>query len=361
MKPTARLRRAGQSLWLDHITRELISSGTLQHYIEELSISGLTSNPSIYQKAIAGSDAYDEQIRSGHDIGLTNEDIYFGLALDDLGRAADAFRATHWRTRGVDGFVSLEVSPLLAYDTEATIRQAVRLHEAAGRPNVFIKIPGTPAGIPAIEEAVFSGVPVNVTLLFTPAHYAAAAEAFMLGLERRLEAGLDVAVPSVASVFVSRWDVAVADGVPAELRNRLGMAIAGEAYRVYRELMESDRWERLANEGARPQRLLYASTGVKDPAAPDILYVSGLASPHTVDTMPEATLLAFADHGVVTDLLPRDGGDAADVLATFEAHGIDIAALGQQLQDDGAAAFVEAWNALIDQIGSKGHVLAATG
>jgi len=352
-KPTAELRRAGQSIWLDHITRDMITSGTLLRYVEDFSVTGLTSNPTIYQKAISGSEAYDGQISEGHERGLPDQDIYFSLASSDLQQAADTLLSTHRRTAGVDGFVSLEVSPLLAYDTGATIRQAWWLHQQAARPNFLIKIPGTPAGLPAIEESIVSGVPVNVTLLFTPAQYAAAAEAYMLGLERRLEAGLDVAVPSVASLFVSRWDVAVADRVQAGLRNRLGVAIAREAYRLYRELLESGRWQRLANFGARPQRLLFASTGVKDPEASDILYVRELAAPNTVNTMPEATLLAFADHGIVDQTLPRDGGDADEVLAAFELEGIDIKALGQQLQDDGAAAFVSSWNALIERIAAS--------
>jgi transaldolase len=360
MGPTARLRETGQSLWLDHITRELITSGTLLRYIEELSISGLTSNPTIYLKAIAGSDAYDEQIAQGHDAGDSPEDIYFGLAIEDLRRAADTFRLTHRQTAGVDGYVSLEVSPLLAHDPEATVAQAARLYAQAERPNLLIKIPGTPAGLPAIEESIFGGVPVNVTLLFTPAQYAAALEAYTLGLERRLAVGLPVTVPSVASLFISRWDAAVAEQVPDELRNRLGLAVAGEVYRLYRDFMDSDRWQRLANAGARPQRLLFASTGVKDPAASDVLYVTGLASPHTVTTVPEETLLAFADHGVVTQVLPRDGGNGADVLARFEEHGIDIEALGRRLQDDGATAFVGSWNELIDQISSRRRVVAST-
>jgi transaldolase len=359
-KPTTELHRAGQSLWLDTITRDMISDGTLLRYIEDLAITGLTSNPTIYQKAIAGTDAYDEQISDGHELGLPDDDIYFELAVSDLQRAADALLSTYRRTDGVDGYVSLEVSPELAYDTSATIRQAARLHHKADRPNFLIKIPGTPAGLPAIEESIFSGVPVNVTLLFTPAQYAAAAEAYMLGLERRLEAGLDVSVPSVASLFVSRWDVAVADRVPDALRNRLGVAIGRESYRAYRELLESDRWQRLANFGARPQRLLFASTGVKDPEASDILYVRELASPNTVNTMPEATLLAFADHGVVDQSLPRDGGDAAEVLAAFEHQSIDIATLGQQLQDDGAAAFVSSWRQLIERIGATRPAPAPT-
>lgn len=363
MRPTAMLRRAGQSLWLDHITRDMLADGTLQRYIDELSITGLTSNPTIYQQAIAGSDAYDDQIREGHRVGLRVEDIYFRLAIDDLQRAAEAFDPVHRRTGGVDGFVSLEVSPRLAYDTDGTIQQALRLHEQAARANLFIKIPGTQAGLPAIEQSIFAGVPVNVTLLFSAAQYAAAAEAYTLGLERRLEAGLDVLVPSVASVFVSRWDRAVADRVPADLVNRLGLAMGRDAYRAYRELLESDRWQRLANHGARPQRLLFASTGTKDPKAPDILYVRGLAAPHTISTMPESTLLAFADHGVVSEPLRRDGGDAAEVIAAVEEHGIDTAALGQELQDAGAAAFVESWDGLSERIAAKEADLAesATG
>jgi transaldolase len=359
-RPTTRLYRAGQSIWLDHITRDMIGDGTLRRYVEDLSVTGLTSNPTIYEKAISGSEAYEEQIAEGHERGLPDDHIYFDLALGDLQRAADILLPTYRRTAGADGFVSLEVSPLLAYDTGASIEQASRLHRQADRPNLMIKIPGTPAGLPAIEESVFAGVPVNVTLLFTPAQYAAAAEAYMLGLERRLEAGLDVAVPSVASLFISRWDVASADRVPAELRNRLGLAIGREAYRTYRELMESDRWQRLANVGARPQRLLFASTGVKDPQASDILYVRALAAPNTVDTMPEATLLAFADHGLVDQALPRDGGDAVEVLATFEQHGLDTAALGQQLQDDGAAAFVSSWHDLIERIAATRPAPAPT-
>jgi transaldolase len=359
MNPTATLHRAGQSLWLDNITRDLLSSGTLERYIAELSVTGLTSNPTIYEKAIRGSDAYDEQIGAGLDAGHSAEEVFFSLAVDDLQKAADAFLAVHERTSGVDGWVSLEVSPLLAHDTAGTVAQARRLHELADRPNLYIKIPGTPAGLPAIEEAIFSGVHVNVTLLFTPDQYIAAAEAYMRGLERRLEAGLDVAVSSVASVFMSRWDVAVSEEVPAALVNRLGLAIGADAYRAYRELLDSDRWQRLANAGARPQRLLFASTGTKDPAAPDTLYISGFAAPNTVDTMPENTLLAFADHGEVGALLSADGGDSAQTLAAFEAAGVDVAALGQRLQDEGAEAFVTSWNELVERLASKGSELAA--
>lgn len=359
MTPTAQLYAAGQSLWLDTITRDLLTSGTLQRYIDELSVTGLTSNPTIYEKAIRGSDAYDDHIRDGLEAGRSSEEVFFALAVDDLGRAADLFRPVFDRTGGFDGFVSLEVSPLLAYDAAATIEQAKRLHAEAGRPNLFIKIPGTAEGLPAVEEAIFSGVPVNVTLLFTVDHYRAAADAYLKGLERRVESGLDANVPSVASLFISRWDVAVAEQVPAELRNRLGLAIGRDAYRAYRELLDSDRWQRLANHGARAQRLLYASTGTKDPEAPDTLYVDGFASPNTVNTMPENTLLAFDDHGEVPAMLDPAGGDVAQVLAAFEAAGIDLGALGQRLQEQGADAFVASWNELIERISSKGSELIA--
>lgn len=360
MTPTASLYRAGQSLWLDTITRDLLSSGTLQRYIDELSVTGLTSNPTIYEKAIRGSDAYDDQIREGLEAQRSAEEVFFTLAIDDLGKAADLFRPVHERTSGLDGFVSLEVSPLLAYDTAGTIEQATRLHAEAGRPNLFIKIPGTTEGLPAIEEAIFAGVPVNVTLLFTADHYIAAADAYMKGLERRIDAGLDAGVASVASLFLSRWDVAVAEEVPAELRNKLGLAVGRDAYRVYRELTDSDRWQRLANHGARPQRLLYASTGTKDPDAPDTLYISGFASPNTVNTMPEGTLLAFADHGEVPPLLDPAGGDAAEMMGRFGEAGIDLTALGRQLQQEGADAFVASWNQLIERIATKGGELLAS-
>jgi len=357
LNPTAHLHRAGQSLWLDIITRDLLSSGTLDRYIAELSVTGLTSNPTIFEKAISGSDAYDEPIRRGLEAGLEGEDLFFDLALDDLRQAADAFEPTHQRTSGVDGWVSLEVSPLLARDAEATVAQAKRLHDLADRPNLYIKIPGTPEGLPAVEEAIFSGVPVNVTLLFTAAHYLAQAEAYMRGLERRIEAGLDASVASVASVFMSRWDAAVASDVPIELRNKLGLAAGANAYAAYREVIGSDRWQRLANEGARPQRLLFASTGTKDPEASDVHYITGLAAPQTVNTMPEAALLAFADHGAVDGLLSPGGADARQTLEAFGNAGIDVEALGQRLQDDGADAFVDSWRQLMERLASKSSEL----
>lgn len=353
MNPTAALNRAGQSLWLDNITRDLLASGTLGRYIADLSVTGLTSNPTIYDKAIEGTDAYDAQIRAGRDRGLAAEELFFELALEDLRQAADAFKPVFARTRGVDGWVSLEVSPLLANDGDATVREAIRLHGRADRPNMFIKIPGTEAGLRAIEEAVFAGVPVNVTLLFTAAHYEAAADAYLRGIERRVEAGLDPDVASVASVFVSRWDAAVAGTVPAGLEARLGLAVGRRVYAAYRRLLASDRWQRLENEGARPQRLLFASTGTKDPRASDVLYVTGLAAPHTVNTMPEQTLLAFADHGAVGSTLPVDGGDAEAVLAALGAAGVDVEALGRRLQDDGASAFVASWEQLLACIAAK--------
>ncbi len=353
MNPTVQLNRAGQSLWLDNITRDLLASGTLARYIEELAVTGLTSNPTIYDKAIGGSSSYDDAVRAAAGRGASHEEVFFDLALDDLTRAADLFRPVHERTGGVDGFVSLEVSPLLAYDTEATAREAARLHGLAARPNLFIKIPGTPEGLRAIEDSIFAGVPVNVTLLFSPAQYLAQAEAYTRGIERRVEAGMPAFVASVASIFVSRWDGAVAERVAAELKNELGLAIGRRAYADYRAFFASDRWQRLLNVGARPQRLLFASTGTKDPAASDVLYVEGLAAPNTVNTMPGETLLAFADHGTVGDLLPADPAAADAMLARFTAAGVDLDALGLELQQKGAASFVASWSSLLDRIAAK--------
>jgi transaldolase len=353
MNPTAQLNRAGQSLWLDNITRDLLTSGTLRHYIDDLAVTGLTSNPTIYDKAIGGTAAYDEAVRVAAAHESSGEEVFFELALDDLTRAADLFRPIHERTGGVDGFVSLEVSPLLAYDPEATKRQAARLHGVAGRPNLFIKIPGTAEGLRAIEDTIFAGIPVNVTLLFSPAHYLAQAEAYTRGIERRVEAGLPAFVASVASVFISRWDGAVAGTVPGDLTMQLGIAIGMRAYADYRAFIASDRWQRLLNVGARPQRLLFASTGTKDPSASDVLYVAGLAAPHTVNTMPEETLLAFADHGTLGDLLPADPAAADALLARFAAAGIDVEAVGRDLQQKGAASFVASWSSLLERIAAK--------
>lgn len=357
MKATQKLHEAGQSLWIDDITRKMLDSGTLRRYIDELSVTGLTSNPTIFDKAISKSSDYDGAIRKLMKVGLSGEALFFELALDDLSRAADLFLPVHKRTASVDGWVSLEVSPLLAYDTKATIGEAKRLYQKAGKPNLFIKIPGTKEGLPAIEESIFAGVTVNVTLLFSASDYLAAADAYMKGLERRVAAGLDPDVRSVASVFISRWDKAVMDKVPDPLRDKLGIAVAKKAYRAYREVLASDRWQRLEGFGARPQRLLFASTSTKDPKAPDTMYVNALAAPNTVNTMPDETLLAFADHGAVGALLAADGGDCDKILDEYPAAGVDVDALGRQLQVEGAKAFVKSWQDLLASIETKSTAL----
>jgi len=358
MKTTRKLHELGQSIWLDNITRDLLNDGTLQRYIDELSVTGLTSNPTIFDHAIKNSTAYDTAIREKLAKGLQGEELFFELALEDLTRAADLFRPINDRTSGVDGWVSLEVSPLLAHDTTSTLAAAKKLFARAGRPNLFIKIPGTKEGLPAIEEAIFAGVPINVTLLFSREQYLAAAEAFLRGIERRIDAGLEPDVSSVASVFVSRWDTAVAGKVPVELANRLGVAIAKRTYAAYRSLLDSPRWQRAANAGARPQRLLWASTGTKDPHASDILYVKALAAPFTVNTMPDATLKALAEHGELGPLLSADADDGEDVLVRFAEARIETDALAARLQDEGAKAFVQSWNDLLAVISSKSAMLA---
>jgi transaldolase len=358
MKATQLLHDLGQSLWLDNITRDLLDGGTLKRYIDELSVTGLTSNPTIFDHAIKNSTAYDAAIRKKIKEGKSGEALFLELALEDLTRAADLFRPIWDRTNGVDGWVSLEVSPLLAYDTASTLAAAKSLHARAGRPNVLIKIPGTTEGLPAIEEAIFAGVPVNVTLLFSREHYVAAAEAFMRGIERRITAGLKPDVGSVGSLFISRWDAAVAAKVPDALKNQLGVAIAKRTYKAARTLLGSPRWQRAYNAGARPQRPLWASTGTKDPQASDVLYVKALAAPFTVNTMPEGTLKALADHGQLGDILPADGGDCEDVLARFAKAGVDVDALAEQLQDEGAKSFVKSWNELMAVIASKSVDLA---
>ena len=356
MNPTKRLHDLGQSLWLDNITRDLLDSGTLARYIADWSVTGLTSNPTIFNLAIKNSSSYDAAIEEGTRSGRAVEDLFFDLALSDLTRAADLFRPIFERTCGVDGWVSLEVSPVLAYDSASTIRVAKELFARAKRPNLFIKIPGTPQGLPAIEEAAFAGVPVNVTLLFSPEQYAAAAEAHLRGLERRISAGLHPGVASVASLFISRWDAAVAGKVPADLHNRLGIAIGRAAYKVYRDLMATDRWQRVFNAGGRPQRLLLASTGTKDPKAPPGMYITALAAPNTVNTIPEATLRAFAEGGAADGVMNPD--DGASLFAKFAAAGIDITALAAKLQEDGAAAFVKSWAELLDVIAAKSGAIA---
>lgn len=357
MKATQLLHNLGQSLWLDNITRDLLDSGTLRKYVDGLSVTGLTSNPTIFDKAIKSTSDYDAAIRGKLAKGESGETLFFDLALEDLTRAADLFRPIYDRTNGVDGWVSLEVSPLLAYDTARTLAAAKDLFAQAGRPNLLIKIPGTKEGLPAIEEAIFAGIPINVTLLFSREHYVAAAEAFIRGIERRIVAGLKPGVGSIASVFVSRWDAAVVGKVPADLTNKLGIAIAERTYKACRALLGSPRWLRVYNEGARPQRLLWASTGTKDPNASDILYVKALAAPFTVNTMPEATLKALAEHTELGSILAVDGGDCEEVLAQFAKAGIDVDALAAQLQDEGAKSFVKSWNDLMAVIASKSAVL----
>jgi transaldolase len=358
MHATETLHELGQSLWLDNITRELLDSGQLQTYIDDYSVTGLTSNPSIFDKAIAGG-GYDDAINEKASTGIDREALFFELAIEDLRRAADMFSSIHERTDGVDGWVSLEVSPLLAYDTESTVETAKSLHEQAERDNLFIKIPGTAEGVPAIEEAIFAGVPVNVTLLFSPEQYVAAAEAYMRGVERRIDAGLNPVVGSVASVFMSRWDAAVIDKVPDGLKDTLALAVGLKIYQAYRELMDSDRWQRLKNSGARMQRLLWASTSTKDPKAPDTLYVHCLGAPFTINTIPEATLQAFFDHGHVGKPMPTDGGNADETLAAHAAAGIDVDALAAKLQTDAAASFVKAWSDLMSIIDKQSAALTA--
>ena len=357
MKATELLHNLGQSLWLDNITRDLLNNGKLKRYIDDLSVTGLTSNPTIFDHAIMHSTAYDEAILDGLGHGRSGEDLFFDLALDDLTRAADLFGPVHERTNGLDGWVSLEVSPLLAHDTAHTIAAAKELSARSGRSNLFIKIPGTSEGLPAIEEAIFGGVPVNVTLLFSREQYLAAAEAWLRGIERRIAAGLNPLVDSVASVFISRWDTAVAGKVPEPLNNRLGIAIAGRIYKAYADLLISPRWRRVFNSGARPQRLLWASTGTKDPKASDTLYIKALAAPLTVNTMPEATLKAFAEHGEAGPIMAADGVAAEKVLAQFAQAGIDVDGLAARLQDEGAKAFVKSWNELLAVIESKSAAL----
>jgi transaldolase len=353
VKATRLLHDLGQSIWLDNITRELLESGTLERYIDELSVTGLTSNPTIFDHAIKNSTAYDSAIRDELAKGKSGEALFFDLALADITRAAGLFRAIHDKTDTVDGWVSLEVSPLLAHDTASTLREAKELFARAGRSNLFIKIPGTKEGLPAIEEAIFSGIPVNVTLLFSREQYLDAAGAFLRGIERRLDAGLNPNVGSVASVFISRWDVAVTERVPDALRDQLGIAIAKRTYRAYRSLLSSPRWQRVYNGGARPQRLLWASTGTKDPKASDILYIKALAAPFTVNTMPEGTLKALSEHTDLGPQLPADGGDCEEVLAKFAKAGIDVDALAAQLQDEGAKSFTKSWSDLMAVIASK--------
>jgi transaldolase len=358
MNGAEQLHNLGQSLWLDNITRQILDDGTLRKYIDELAVTGLTSNPTIFDEAIGNADSYDQGIRDKAKSGKSGEALFMELALEDLRRAADLFRPVFDATGGIDGWVSMEVSPLLAGDTAGSKAAAAAIHAQAARPNLFVKIPGTPEGVPAIEESIFNGIPINVTLLFSREQYLAAANAYLRGIERRVAAGRDPRVGSVASLFVSRWDKAVADKAPPELRNRLGIAISGRTYRAYRELLASPRWRKLAAAGARPQRLLWASTGTKDPNAPETMYIEALAAPDTIDTMPEKTLRALAGRDSIRVALADDGGDAEAVLAKFASAGIDVDALALQLQSDGASAFVKSWNELLQRIAEKSKALA---
>ncbi len=360
MNPTTDLDRLGQRLWLDNITRDLLVNGTLQRYVREFAISGLTSIPTIFDHAIRHTNLYDEAIREGAARGQAGEALFLDLALADVTAAADLFRPIHDATAGVDGWASLEVSPLLADDAAGTVREVLQLHARARRPNLFIKIPGTRAGVTAIEQSIFAGVPVNVTLLFSREQYLAAAQAYLRGVERRIAAGLDPKVASVASLFVSRWDVAVNSAVPAALRNRLGIAVAQRTYRAYRELLASSRWRKLADTGARPQRLLWASTGTKDPSASDTLYIEALAAPDTITTLPDKTLLAFADHGKLRSEMPADGGDAEAMLAEFTQAGVEEAALAERLLREGTQSFDKSWASLLECIASKTRGLSMT-
>ncbi|THD04865.1 transaldolase [Rhodanobacter lindaniclasticus] len=361
MKATRQLHDLGQSLWLDNITRTLLDDGTLARYINEDSITGLTSNPSIFDKAIGDGDAYDAGIHAKTLAGLAGEKLFVELALEDLRRAADLFAPVYRRTDGVDGWVSMEVSPLLAADTAGSIAAARQIHAAGKRDNLFVKIPGTPEGVGAIEESIFLGIPINVTLLFSCAQYEASAEAYLRGIERRIEAGLDPHVRSVASLFVSRWDVAANEQLPEAMHNQLGVAVARQAYRAYRQLLASPRWMKLAAAGAQPQRLLWASTGTKDPNASDTLYVSTLAAPNTINTMPEKTLHAFAEHGQLDGVMPLDGGDADAVVQKIGQAGVDVDALAGKLQRDGAEAFVKSWKQLLQRIADKAAALGDKG
>jgi transaldolase len=358
MNNTQRLHNLGQSIWLDNISRRILDDGTLQRYIDEFAVTGLTSNPTIFDEAIGAGDTYDEGIRTKAAAGRSGEALFIELALEDLRRAADLFRPIFDATNRVDGWVSMELSPLIADDTARSVEAAEQIYRQASRDNLFVKIPGTTAGVRAIEESIFAGVPINVTLLFSREQYLASAEAYLRGIERRIAAGRDPNVGSVASVFVSRWDRAVAEKAPPALRNRLGIAIAGRTYRAYRELLRSPRWLKLADSGAKPQRLLWGSTGTKDPQASPTMYVEALAAPDTINTMPEKTLLAFAEHGQVRGVMPEDGGDADDVIARFAEAGIDIDALARQLQQEGAQAFVKSWNGLLGRIAEKSEALA---
>ena len=356
---TQQLHDLGQSLWIDNISRETLRDGSLAKLISGYSVTGLTSNPTIFEKAMGHGDAYDDAIARMARDGRSTEDLFFALAVEDLQQAADLFLPAHEASGGVDGWVSLEVSPLLVNDAQGTIQAAASLHAQAARKNLFIKIPGTPAGVQAIEESIYHGVPINVTLLFSREQYLAAAEAYMKGIERRLNDGKSPVVESVASLFVSRWDTGAKETVSDTYQNKLGIAIALRTYKAYRDLLASERWKKLAAAGAHPQRLLWASTGTKDPKAPETLYVEALAAPGTVDTMPEKTLMAFAEQGRVGDPMPVDGGYAEQTIAEIRREGVDVEALADKLQKDGGDSFAKSWSTLLGGLEEKVTALTA--
>lgn len=350
---TFNLHRQGVSLWLDNITRKMLDNGVLQQYITEFSVTGLTSNPSIFEAAIAKTGDYDEAIRKGSNDGLSDEEVFFNLAIEDIQRAADLFLPAYKATNGLDGYVSIEVSPLLAFDAENTIKAAKAIHDKVNRPNVFIKIPGTRQGLRAIERSIAEGIPINVTLLFSAEQYEAAANAYLKGVESRIEKGLNPDIRSVASVFISRWDKAVADKTPDGLKNKLGLAVSHKIYYSYLIFLGSQRIHKAMNSGVMPQRLLWASTGTKDPNASDILYVKNLVVPYTVNTIPENTLHAFADHGDSSQLMPGNIIEAEEIISQFKDLSVDYFQLAEQLQSEGAEAFRKSWYNLLESIALK--------
>jgi transaldolase len=360
VNPARQLHEAGQSLWLDSINRAMLGSGDLARYVDQLAVTGLTSNPTILGHAMAASHDYEGSLRALLAQGVSGpQDLVYAAAFEDLGQAANLFRPAWQASGGEDGYVSVEVPPDLAYDAPATVALARHLHAMAGFPNLLVKVPGTPQGLTVLEELVDAGIGVNVTLLFSDTHYLRTAEAYMRALERRLARGEDLAVPSVASVFVSRWDKAADSLLPKPLHGRLGVAMAQKVYSSYQSLLASDRWRDLEAGGARPQRVLWASTSAKDPALPDTYYVEKLASPGTINTMPEKTLIAFADHGTVGEMLRDDYASGEETVAEVAAKGVDVDALGESLQRQGARAFSADWSALLDAIAAKASSIRA--
>jgi transaldolase len=357
------LHDAGVSIWLDTLSRELLDSGRFAGLIADCAVTGATSNPTIFAKAITGSDRYDDQLRAAAAAGRRDpQELFFELALEDVGRAADLLRATYEASGGRDGFVSLECTPDLADDTQATIDQALELWSRLDRPNVMIKVPATGAGIPAIEELTARGVNVNITLLFSLERYEQVIDSYVSGVERRVAAGRPVdAISSVASFFVSRVDAKVDPLLPAgsDLRGRVAIANAQRAYARSLERFGDERWLTLRESGARPQRPLWASTGTKDPSYSDVLYVEELIAPETVNTMPETTLRAFADHGRVGGTIGIEGSFADETLNLAAEAGVDLATVTAQLEREGVRSFCDSYHDLLDCIVTKLQPLAA--